>query len=216
MKSFPSNKDNCEAESTAHRTIQWTCGRNSDFVNWLVRFPTLRVGGFVPRHLSRSTAFSEIRRLNLQKENKYRKLFTRLFLLLAITSFYVVLASAQSPPPAPAKPTRVTGTPLKAQNVSTTITASKLSAKDCAEAFEKIWRTVEEKYYDPTFNGVDWKAVRERFRPRVETVQTNAEFYRLMNRDGRSAARRAHARPFATSATRPRAIRRDDHGSDCV
>lgn len=84
-------------------------------------------------------------------------------------------------------------TPPRAQSVNTTSAANKLSAKDRAEAFEKIWRTVEEKYYDPNFNGVDWQAVRERFRPRLETVQTDAEFYRLMN-EMVSELRDAHTR----------------------
>jgi len=36
-------------------------------------------------------------------------LFTKLFLILVITSFSVIIALAQSPPPAPAKPTKVIG-----------------------------------------------------------------------------------------------------------
>jgi hypothetical protein len=40
-------------KTTESRTIQWTWGRNSDFVIWLVRFPYVVAGGFAPRHLNR-------------------------------------------------------------------------------------------------------------------------------------------------------------------
>lgn len=96
------------------------------------------------------------------------------------------------------------GTSPRAQNVNTTSAANSLSIKERAEAFEKIWRTVEEKYYDPNFNGIDWKAVRERFRPRVETVQTDAEFYRLMN-EMVGELRDAHTRVLSPRQRRDRA-----------
>jgi C-terminal processing protease CtpA/Prc len=44
------------------------------------------------------------------------------------------------------------------------------SFKDRVEMFEEIWRTINDNYADPTFGGVDWGAVRERYRPRIEMV----------------------------------------------
>jgi carboxyl-terminal processing protease len=35
------------------------------------------------------------------------------------------------------------------------------------ESFDAAWRIVNETYYDPKFNGLDWQAVREELRPRV-------------------------------------------------
>ncbi len=32
-------------------------------------------------------------------------------------------------------------------------------------AFDFVWTTVNERYYDPAFNGVDWTAARERWAP---------------------------------------------------
>jgi len=61
-----------------------------------------------------------------------------------------------------------------------TATQKSLSAKERAEVFERVWKTVDEKYYDPKFNGVDWKAVREQFRPLVERAATDAEFYDVL------------------------------------
>ena len=55
-----------------------------------------------------------------------------------------------------------------------------LSLKDRVKVFEDVWETVHEKYYDPSFNGVDWRAVRERYRPRVDEAASDVEFYRLL------------------------------------
>jgi carboxyl-terminal processing protease len=59
--------------------------------------------------------------------------------------------------------------------------AKSLTAKERIEVFEEVWGTINEKYYDPAFNGVDWNAVRGRFRPRVDAVSSDEEFYRLLN-----------------------------------
>ncbi|MBP8297575.1 MAG: hypothetical protein KAX84_15800 [Burkholderiales bacterium] len=49
-------------------------------------------------------------------------------------------------------------------------------------AFEQVWRIVNERFYDPGFNGVDWEAVRLRYLPQVERVQSDAAFYALLGR----------------------------------
>ena len=55
-----------------------------------------------------------------------------------------------------------------------------LSAQERIKVFEEVWETINEKYYDPSFNGVDWAAVRARYRPRVDAVAGDAEFYALL------------------------------------
>jgi carboxyl-terminal processing protease len=50
------------------------------------------------------------------------------------------------------------------------------------KTFEKVWQTVNEKYFDPNFGGVDWRGVRERYAPQVATVKTDAELYKLLNK----------------------------------
>ncbi|HYE74538.1 MAG TPA: S41 family peptidase, partial [Blastocatellia bacterium] len=57
---------------------------------------------------------------------------------------------------------------------------STLSPRDRAEVLEQVWKTVNEKYYDPEFNGTDWKAVRERYAVRVNNVKNDNEFYELL------------------------------------
>lgn len=55
-----------------------------------------------------------------------------------------------------------------------------LSAQERVKVFEEVWKTIDEKYYDASFNGVDWKAVHERYRPRVDAVTSDAGLYALL------------------------------------
>lgn len=52
-----------------------------------------------------------------------------------------------------------------------------LSAKDRIEVLETVWKTINDEYYDPGFNGVNWLEARERYRPRVEAAKSDDEFY---------------------------------------
>jgi len=63
---------------------------------------------------------------------------------------------------------------MKVQAGQTTYT---LTQADRAEIFDFVWRTINEKYYDPSFHGVDWRAVGERYRPRMEAAPNDQEFY---------------------------------------
>ncbi len=47
-------------------------------------------------------------------------------------------------------------------------------------AFEKVWTTVNEKHYDPTFGGVDWKKVRAVYEPNAYAAKTNDEFHAVI------------------------------------
>jgi carboxyl-terminal processing protease len=44
------------------------------------------------------------------------------------------------------------------------------------EAFDKVWNTVNENHYDPTFGGVDWNKVREDYLPKATAAKTEADF----------------------------------------
>ena len=48
------------------------------------------------------------------------------------------------------------------------------------DAFEIVWRTVNQTFYDPKFGGVDWKAVHERYAPLVARVNSDIELYLLL------------------------------------
>jgi carboxyl-terminal processing protease len=61
--------------------------------------------------------------------------------------------------------------------------AAPLVASDSAkrqEAFEIVWQTVNESFYDPKFGGVDWAQVRERYQPQVANVSNDREFHQLL------------------------------------
>ncbi len=57
-----------------------------------------------------------------------------------------------------------------------------LSVKDRLEVFDNVWKEVRDRYYDPEFHGVNWDEVGKRYRPQVEAVKTDLEFYALVNR----------------------------------
>jgi carboxyl-terminal processing protease len=75
-----------------------------------------------------------------------------------------------------------------------------LSVKERVEVFEEVWNAINEKYYDPKFNGTDWREVHERYRLRVDTVKSDVELYDLLGlmvgelRDAHTRVRSPRAR----------------------
>ena len=49
------------------------------------------------------------------------------------------------------------------------------------ESFDHVWNTVRERYWDPELGGLDWPAVRDELRPRVEQATTMPEARGIMN-----------------------------------
>ena len=49
-------------------------------------------------------------------------------------------------------------------------------------AFDFVWNTIERRYHDPAFNGVDWKAVGERYRPLALAAPTDEAFWDVLDR----------------------------------
>jgi carboxyl-terminal processing protease len=97
---------------------------------------------------------------------------------------------------------------VKAQSAPAASAASQsasasLSVKERVEVFEQVWKTIDEKYYDPLFNGVDWRAMRERYRPRVEAAAGEEEFYNLLNQMA-GELRDAHTRVRSSRQNRDR------------
>jgi carboxyl-terminal processing protease len=50
------------------------------------------------------------------------------------------------------------------------------------QSFDKVWNTVNERHYDPTFGGVDWKKMREIYAPKAAAADTRAEFHAVLRR----------------------------------
>ena len=92
-------------------------------------------------------------------------------LLLAAVLLCVAAQAAQAQTPAAA-----TARPEPAQ------TAAADTAALRRETFEVVWRTVNESHFDPTFGGLDWAAIGERYRPLAAAAKTDAEFYGVLRR----------------------------------
>lgn len=47
-------------------------------------------------------------------------------------------------------------------------------------AFDEVWQTVNDSFFDPTFGGQSWTAVRDELRPRVERASSDDEGRRII------------------------------------
>lgn len=91
-----------------------------------------------------------------------RKQFTRILLLIALVLSPISLVRAQVPVAAPATITDTIFTQVR------------------RDTFDKVWNTINEKHYDPTFNGVDWAKVRQEYLPKAQAATTDEEFHAVL------------------------------------
>jgi carboxyl-terminal processing protease len=49
-------------------------------------------------------------------------------------------------------------------------------------AFDAVWNTIEDRYHDPAYNGVDWKAVGARYRPLALDAPGDDAFWDTLDR----------------------------------
>jgi C-terminal processing protease CtpA/Prc len=49
-------------------------------------------------------------------------------------------------------------------------------------SFETVWQTINDKHFDPSFGGLDWNDVYNRYQPKIAAVEKNEEFYFLINK----------------------------------
>jgi carboxyl-terminal processing protease len=62
--------------------------------------------------------------------------------------------------------------------------------------FDDVWETIEERYYDRAFNGVDWQTKRNTFRAAAGRAANSQEFYELL-RQMIASLRDAHTRVYS-------------------
>src|SRR5436190_15623035 len=62
--------------------------------------------------------------------------------------------------------------------------------------FDDVWETIEQRYYDPSFHGIDWQASRTTFRPAAAQANSSREFYEVI-RKMIGPLRDAHTRVYA-------------------
>lgn len=106
-------------------------------------------------------------RLMIDSEVRKVKRFFLIALLLALSITPVSAIQQSERPAAP---------PVAAAEAAT----NRSFADIRRETFDIVWHTVNEKHFDPTFGGVDWQRVREKYAPRIEEVKTNPELYEVL------------------------------------
>ena len=50
-----------------------------------------------------------------------------------------------------------------------------------AECFDKIWQIVDQHFWDPNFNGIDWKETGRRYRPLALSAENHESFAVIIN-----------------------------------
>lgn len=58
---------------------------------------------------------------------------------------------------------------------------SNLQIKEWQDTFETVWQTVNDNYFDPSFGGLDWKEIHDRYEPQIAAVADEQAFYELIN-----------------------------------
>ena len=51
-----------------------------------------------------------------------------------------------------------------------------------AECFDKVWNTINDEFWDPNFNCVDWEDARQRYRPTALAARDHESFAEIVNR----------------------------------
>lgn len=62
--------------------------------------------------------------------------------------------------------------------------------------FDDVWETIQDRYYDPKFHGIDWRAKRTAFRPAAARAGTTHEFYEVL-RQMIASLKDAHTRVYS-------------------
>jgi carboxyl-terminal processing protease len=100
------------------------------------------------------------------------KMVKREQLLLGIIALVLPLAGCSSQP---ATPTATSAATLIAS------TGDSVRTSEYLDLFETVWQTINDTYFDPTFGGLDWHEVHNRYRPSIAAVQQDETFYELIN-----------------------------------
>jgi carboxyl-terminal processing protease len=50
-----------------------------------------------------------------------------------------------------------------------------------AEFFDKVWGIINDEFWDPNFNGIDWADARKRYRPKAVAAEDHESFAEIIN-----------------------------------
>ena len=59
--------------------------------------------------------------------------------------------------------------------------ARELSPELAQETFLEVWEKIDASFYDRTFNGLDWKAIKTKYQSQVDEAESNAELRVVLN-----------------------------------
>ena len=95
-------------------------------------------------------------------------------LLLSLLLATLLAAACSSSPPA-GKSGAATATPEAAPAQSAE------SHRLDLESFDVVWTTLQDRFWDPEMDGIDWEGVREELRPRMEAAQSRDEARKVLD-----------------------------------
>ncbi|MBE9189066.1 PDZ domain-containing protein [Gloeocapsopsis crepidinum LEGE 06123] len=49
------------------------------------------------------------------------------------------------------------------------------------DTFEQVWKTVNDNFFDPNFNGINWQEIHEKYRTQANQARSKAELARIIN-----------------------------------
>jgi carboxyl-terminal processing protease len=67
-------------------------------------------------------------------------------------------------------------------SAATSGSSHSLSPKDREQVFEKVWKDIDEHYYDPEFGGVNWQEIHKCYLPLVQAAKNDKDFYSILDR----------------------------------
>ncbi|EDX83248.1 peptidase, S41 family [Synechococcus sp. PCC 7335] len=62
------------------------------------------------------------------------------------------------------------------------VTTAPSASQTDSSPFEQVWQTVNDNFYDPNFNGVDWLAAKAQYKPLADAAQSETERAQVINR----------------------------------
>ncbi|RKY90536.1 MAG: hypothetical protein DRQ13_12505, partial [Ignavibacteriae bacterium] len=57
-----------------------------------------------------------------------------------------------------------------------------LTESERLDLFEQVWNTVNEQYYDPHFNGINWQATYKQYKPLIANCAQTDSLFTLLNK----------------------------------
>ncbi len=54
-------------------------------------------------------------------------------------------------------------------------------AQPQARIFDEVWQTINDNFYDPKFNGINWQAMRDKYKPQAIKSKSSQEFAAVVN-----------------------------------